>query len=54
MIPVCCICGKSAKTWCDNGWKCQEFCPDHYELITKDYNDRFIRYLWMEKIGEVK
>ncbi len=38
MIPCCCICGKSPKTW-DAEWNgLQDFCEEHKLLIETKYS----------------
>ena len=41
MIPVCCICGKSAPGWHNKEWEdvggLQDFCPEHTMDIEKKY-----------------
>lgn len=41
MIPVCCVCGRSAKIWNDNDWYNsggrQDFCPSHASDRMEEY-----------------
>jgi len=48
MIPVCCVCGKSAPHWHNSEWEkaggLQDFCPEHVKLI-KTVHGEFEEYV---------